>query len=405
MRISHSHIMNKKFVLRKKYLAKISAFRDNTDFIKVITGVRRCGKSTLMMQFIDILKSDGVSSDRIFHFNLEDPEFFTIRTGDELAAVVFPKIPRDVRTYIFFDEIQRAEGWERVVNSLMAGTDADIYIAGSNAHMLSSELTTYLTGRYVSFDILPLSFAEWKILRGGSDDLADFQKYMTYGGFPAIDPSLGDESIKTMIRDLYASVVKWDVAARGQIRNIEELDRLMAYLMHNIGNPMSLNNIVEGMGASRDLVDRYISLMKEAYIIYRVDRYDISSSALNPSPKYYVVDPGLRDMVVGFTQKDAGRVLENIIFLELMRRGNTVQVGKYGSKEVDFVASPNVGGKEYYQICLSIMNETTAERELSVLKSIKDSFSKYILTLDPVVKHITEDGIIIMCITDWLLEK
>ncbi|MFA5452144.1 MAG: ATP-binding protein [Candidatus Methanomethylophilaceae archaeon] len=397
--------MNKKFVLRNGYLVKLSAFRDNTDFIKVITGVRRCGKSTLMTQFIDVLKADGVPADRIFRFNLEDPEFFNVRTGDDLAAIVFPKVPRDIRTYVFFDEVQRAEGWERVVNSLMSGTDADIYITGSNAHMLSSELTTYLTGRYVSIDTLPLSFVEWKELRGeGMDDATAFRRYMVYGGFPAVDPSMGDESVKTTLRDLYASVVKWDVASRGQVRNMEELDRLMVYLMHNIGNPMSLNNIVEGMGASRELVDRYIDLMKEAFIIYRADRYDMFSSALNPSPKYYVVDPGLRDMAVGFTQKDSGRILENIVYLELIRRGNTIQIGKYGAKEVDFVASPNVGGREYYQVCLSMTDGSTAEREISILRSIRDSFPKIVLTLDPVVKHVTDDGITVMCVIDWLID-
>ncbi|MDR0887640.1 MAG: ATP-binding protein [Candidatus Methanoplasma sp.] len=398
--------MNKKFVLRSGYLEKLSAFRDNTDFIKVIKGVRRCGKSTLMTQFIDILRSDGVPADRIFRFNLEDPEFFSVRTGDDLAAMVFPVIPKGVSTYVFFDEIQRAEGWERVINSLTSSGDADIYITGSNAHMLSSELTTYLTGRYASISMLPLSFAEWKELRGeGMDDATAIRRYMVYGGFPAINPALGDEAVRTAIRDLYASVVKWDVASRGQIRNMEELDRLMAYLMHNIGNPISLNNIVEGMGASRELVDRYIDLMREAFIIYRADRYDMSSSSLNPSPKYYAVDPGLREMAVGFTQKDTGRVLENVVYLELIRRGYTVQVGKYGAKEVDFVASPNVGGREYYQVCFSLSDEATMEREIPVLSSITDSFPKTILTLDPVVKHFTEDGISIIYVVDWLLQR
>ncbi len=361
--------MSKRLVLRKKYLEKLSNFRDNTDFIKVIMGVRRCGKSTLMTQFIEALKADGISSDRIFRFNMEDPEFFSIRTGDDLAGIVFSRIPKDIRTYVFFDEVQRAEGWERVINSLMSGTDADIYITGSNAHLLSSELTTFLTGRYVSIDMLPLSFAEWKELRGeGMDDATAFRRYMVYGGFPSIDPSIGDEAVKTALRDLYASVVKWDVASRGQVRNMEELDRLMAYLMHNIGNPISLNNIVTGMGSSRELVDRYIELMREAFIIYRADRYDMVSSSLNPSPKYYVVDPGLRDMAVGFTQNDMGRVMENIVYLELIRRGNTIQIGKYGAKEVDFVASPIIGGREYYQVCLSMIDESTAEREISALE-------------------------------------
>jgi len=398
--------MSKMFVIRKGYLSELSSFRDNTDFVKVITGVRRCGKSTLLQQFIDMLKADGVKENEIINISLEDPEYLLIRNEADLAAVVFRKLPKGKRCYVFIDEIQRADGWERVVNSLMSGTDADIYITGSNAHILSSDLTTYLAGRYVTIEMLPLSFAEWKELRGKDiDDATAIRRYMTYGGFPAVDPSMGDGPVKTVLRDLYASIVKWDIAERGQIRNIEEMDRLMVYLMHNIGNPMSLNNIVEGLGASRELVDRYLSMMREAFVIYRADRYDMPSSSLNPSPKYYAVDAGLREMAIGFTQKDAGRVLENIVYLELRRRGNTIQIGRFGVKEVDFVASPTTGGREYYQICLSMTDESTAEREFGVLRSIKDSFPKTILTMDPVVKHVTEDGINVVYVVDWLIGR
>jgi len=398
--------MPKKFVIRKGYLSELSAFRDNTDFVKVITGVRRCGKSTLMDQFIEMLKADGITENEIINISLEDPGYISIRNETDLANVIFPNVPKDKKCYVFIDEIQRADGWERVVNSLMSGTDADVYITGSNSHILSSDLTTYLAGRYVMIEMLPLSFAEWKELRGeGMDDATAIQRYMTYGGFPAVDPSMGDGPVKTVLRDLYASIVKWDIAERGQIRNIEEMDRLMIYLMHNIGNPMSLNNIVEGLGASRELVDRYVSMMREAFIIYRADRYDMSSSALSPSPKYYVVDAGLREMAIGFTQKDAGRVLENIVYLELRRRGNNIQIGRFGAKEVDFVAFPTIGGREYYQVCLSMVDESTAERELGALRSIKDSFPKTILTMDPVVKHATEDGINIIYVVDWLIGR
>lgn len=396
--------MPKKFVLRREYLSKLSAFRGKDDLVKIVTGVRRCGKSTLMAQFADLLRKDGVPDDKIIRINLEDSECFSIRTGDDLASAVFPKVGKGDGTYVFLDEVQRVDGWERVVNSLASGTGADVYITGSNAHLLSSELSTYLTGRYVSIEMLPLSFAEWKELHNVEDDRKAIRTYMAYGGFPAMDPSMGDESVKTMLRDLYASVVKWDVASRGQLRNAEELDRLMRYLMENIGNPMSLNNIVEGLGASRDLVDRYIGLMREAFLIYRADRYDIVSSALNPSPKFYAVDPGLRNMAVGFTQKDAGRVLENIVYLELLRRGDTVQIGRRGAREIDFVASPAAGGKRYYQVCLSLNDESTAEREMGAMRMLRDSFPKTVLTLDPIVKHYSEDGILIQSVTEWLLE-
>ena len=288
----------------------------------------------------------------------------------------------------------------------MSGTDADIYITGSNAHLLSSELTTYLTGRYVSIKMLPLSFGEWQELYGSDlDDAGAIRAYMAYGGFPAVDPALGNESIRTILRDLYASIVKWDVATRGQIRNMGELDRLMVYMMHNIGNPLSLNNIVEGLQAGRELVERYLNLMEEAFILYRADRFDIASKALSPAHKYYAVDLGLREMAVGFTQKDPGRVLENIVYLELLRRSYTVQIGKYDVREVDFVATPLTGGREYYQVCLTMLDEKTAERELSVLRAIKDNFPKTILTLDPVVRYLTEDGIAVMYVVDWLLGR
>ena len=398
--------MSKRFVERRGYLAQLDAFRDNTDFVKVITGVRRCGKSTLMTQFIRRLEQGGVPSEKIFRFNLEDPEYFEIRQAEDLKNEVFAKIPRSDRCYVFLDEIQRAEGWERVVNALMSGTDADIYITGSNAHLLSSELTTYLTGRYVSIKMLPLSFGEWQELYGAElDDAGAIRAYMAYGGFPAVDPALGNESIRTILRDLYASIVKWDVATRGQIRNMGELDRLMVYMMHNIGNPLSLNNIVEGLQAGRELVERYLNLMEEAFILYRADRFDIASKALSPAHKYYAVDLGLREMAVGFTQKDPGRVLENIIYLELLRRSYTVQIGKYDVREVDFVATPLTGGREYYQVCLTMLDEKTAERELSVLRAIKDNFPKTILTLDPVVRYLTEDGIAVMYVVDWLLGR
>lgn len=396
--------MSRKFVLRKGYLRKLSAFRDNTDFVKIITGVRRCGKSTLMLQFMDSLLSDGIPEDDIIHINLEYPEYYGIRSEDDLASLVFPLVPKNRRTYVFIDEVQRAEGWERVVNALMSGTDADIYITGSNAHVLSSELSTFLTGRYIGIDMLPLSFGEWKELRApDTDDAAAFRRYIVYGGFPSIDPSAGGPAAMVALRDLYASIVKWDIASRGEIRNIGELDRLLTYLMHNIGNPMSLNNIVKGMGSNRDTVERYLNLMIESFLIYRADRYDIASSALSPSPKYYAVDPGMREMATGFAQKDLGRALENVVYLELLRRGNSVQIGKHGIKEVDFVALPEVGGKEYYQVCLAVSDETVFKREKDAFGSIKDSFPKTILTLDPVVRHATEEGIIVECITDWLL--
>jgi uncharacterized protein len=393
-------------VERKEYLDHLEGFRDNRNFIKVITGVRRCGKSTLMEQFMQRLKASGISDDLIFRWNLEDPENISVDDHEKLAKKVFEAVPRDKECYVFLDEVQRAKDWEKVVNALMSGTKADIYITGSNTHILSSELSSYLSGRYVSIHMLPLSFAEWMEFRGKDMDPSQgIRMYMTYGGFPSIDPDMGVNRTRQVLRDLYGSIVTWDISSRGQIRNTAELERMMTYLMFNVGNLVSVSDIVKTMGVSRELVDRYLDLMQKAYIIYKADRFDLSSTSLNPTPKYYSVDPGLRDMAIGFTQKDSGRVLENIVFLELVRRGYRAQVGKFGIKEVDFVAFSPEGGREYYQVCLSMLDEATEKREIGALESINDSFPKTVLTLDPVVRHVTERGIIVMYVVDWLLRR
>jgi len=323
-----------------------------------------------------------------------------------LSKHIMGLIPKDGgRSYVFLDEVQRVPEWERSVNALMVDVDADIYITGSNSKLLSSELTTYLTGRYVRIDMLPLSFSEFCELHSdaGKDVHRLFDMFMEYGGFPGVDPMRGDDAVRSSLRDLYSSIVLWDVVSRGNIKNIQELDRLMKHMMINAGNPVSVRGLSNDMGGiHRDTVDRYLGLMEDAYILYRADRYDLKGTALHPSPKYYPVDQGLRNMALDYDLSDIGRVLENIVYLELIRRGLRVTVGKWDAKEIDFVAVGN-GKKEYFQVCYDINLEDTREREFSPLRSVRDSFPKNVLVMNPSKGYVTQDGINVINVIDWLL--
>lgn len=398
--------MNKKLVERSGYLEKLEMFRDDVNFIKVIMGVRRCGKSTLLDQYIEKLKILDVREDEILRMNLESAEFDFIEDYRDLKEYIYSRVPKKGRFYIFLDEIQRVKGWERIANALMVDTEADIYITGSNSQLLSTELSTYLTGRYISIRMLPLSFKEYRELRGnGRNDNEVFEDYMKYGGFPAVNPTGGETSVVSMLQDLYSSIVYQDVVSRGNIRNNGELERLVKYLMFNIGNPSSIRNISEGSGINRNTVERYLNLLEEACIIYKADRFDLKSTALNPTPKYYAVDTGLRNISIGFPSADKGMVLENIVYLELLRRGYKVTVGKWDSKEVDFVVDKPAAGREYFQVCYNVYQEETQDRELMPLRLINDNFPKTILTMNAGKPSMTKEGILIKDIVRWLLNE
>lgn len=398
--------MNKKLVERSEYLEKLEMFRDDTNFIKVIMGVRRCGKSTLLDQYMERLKGLGVREDEILRMNLESAEFDHIEDYRDLKEYIYPRVPKNGRFYIFLDEIQRVKEWEKIANALMVDTEADIYITGSNSQLLSTELSTYLTGRYISIRMLPLSFKEYRELRGnGRNDNEVFEDYMKYGGFPAINPAGGETSVVSMLQDLYNSVVYQDVVSRGNIRNTGELERLVKYMMFNIGNPTSLRNISEESSINRSTVERYLDLLEEACIVYKANRFDLKSTALNPTPKYYAVDTGLRNISIGFPSADKGRVLENIVYLELLRRGYRVTVGKWDSKEVDFVVDKLTVGREYFQVCYNVYQEETQNRELTPLKLIQDNFPKTILTMNAGKPSVTKDGILVKDVMRWLLNE
>ncbi len=390
-------------IVRPTYMSELETFRDDRDHVKVITGVRRCGKSTLLLQFMEKLRTEGTSDDEMLMIDLESFNFNGIDDHTQLSAMLMGKIPKKGRFYLFLDEIQRVKDWERTVNALMVDTEADIYITGSNAHLLSTDLTTYLTGRYVEIRMLPLSFKEYNELRGdgrGVDEV--FAEYFETGGFPGIDPAMGEQSTSAVLNDLYASIVYRDMVARGNVRKPEELGKIVTYLMLNIGNPIGAGTVAKELHMNQRTVERYLNIVQGACMFYRADRYDLRSTALSPTPKYYVVDPGLRNNAVGMASKDRGRVLENIVFLELRRRGHDVIVGRWGSKEVDFVTERN-GRKAYWQVCLGYHDDETEARELAPLRAIKDNNPKVVILLDGQGDTVTRDGIRELGVTDFLL--
>lgn len=388
---------------RPRYMSELEEFRDDRDHVKVITGVRRCGKSTLLIQFMERLREDGISDDEMLMMNFESSEFDPLTDYRELNSYLRDRVPAKGRFYLFLDEIQRVEGWERTVNALMVDTEADVYITGSNAHILSSDLATYLTGRYVEIRMLPLSFSECMDLRGcGRPPDEVFAEYLQYGGFPAIDPARGEHAVSAMLDDLYASIVFRDMVSRGGVRKPEELGRMVTYLMLNIGNPIEASAMARALHINVRTVERYLAVVQSACMFYRADRYDLRSTALSPTPKYYAVDPGLRNNTVGMASRDRGRVLENIVFLELRRRGYGIIVGKWDSKEVDFVTERN-GRKSYWQVCLGYYDDETEARELAPLRAIRDSNPKTVVLMDRRGESFTRDGIREIGITDFLL--
>ena len=392
-----------KMIERPTYMSKLEIFRDDRGHVKVLSGVRRCGKSTLLMQFMEKLRLEGIPEDEMLLMNLESSDYSYIKDSSDLNDFLRSKIPAKGRFYIFLDEIQRVKDWERTVNSLIVDTEADIYITGSNAHLLSTDLSTYLTGRYVEIRMLPLSFKEYNELRGEGRRVDDiFREYFETGGFPGIDPTLGKHAVSAMLDDLYSSIVYRDMVSRGKIRKPEELGKIMTYLMLNIGNLIESTNIAKELHMNQRTVERYLEVAQSACMFYRADRFDLKSTVFSPTPKYYVVDPGLRNNAVGRASADRGKVLENIVYLELLRRGYEIVVGKWDSKEVDFVTEKD-GRKAYWQVCWGYYDEDTEKRELAPLRAIKDNNPKTVIMMDHTGNTVTRDGIRELGVIDFLL--
>ena len=398
-------ILNNK-VLREGYLKRLRGGKDVTHTAKIITGVRRCGKSTLMRQYMAELAGSGIGTDRIFYFNMESEEYKDVRDSETLGRIIKETVAKDRRTYIFFDELQRVDGWERNINSLMADYDADIYITGSNAYLLSSELATYMSGRYVEIRMLPLSFREYLELHPADEkknlDMR-FSEYMIYGAVPIIDPDAEDkEFLWGQIEGAYNTVLIKDVLARMTPRDTTDLEAVSKYLYSNIGNLTNSLNISRSSGITPMTAKTYVRALEDAFLFYKVYRYDTRGKRiLKSSEKYYASDVGMRNAALNCGASDTGRLLENIVFLELIRRGYKVTVGSFRDTEIDFTAQ-KPGRTEYFQVTESLIFNKNAEREVRSLETVNDNFPKTILSLDRLPKD-PGSGIMHLNVIDWLL--
>lgn len=393
---------------RKEYLDKLITFRDK-QIIKIVTGIRRCGKSTLLRLYQDWLKAQGVSENQIISINFEDMDYEELTDYKKLYAYLKERLVRDNMTYIFLDEIQHVDNFPKVVDSLYIKEKVDIYMTGSNAYMLSSEIATLISGRYVQIEMLPLSFREYMESTGSMDDRGvKYTEYLENSSFPfTLELKGHPDEIRDYLEGLYNTIVVKDIVNRKRITDTMMLKSVLRFVFDNIGNPLSSKKIADTMtsdGRKIDVktVEKYLEALSESYIIYQAKRYNIKGKQyLKTLEKYYVVDIGLRFMLLGSRQVDAGHILENVIYLELLRRGYDVYVGKIDTFEVDFVAQ-NRKGTAYFQVALTARDEKILERELRPLQAIRDHYPKVLLTMDedPEAQY---DGIRRLNARDWLL--
>ncbi len=396
-----------KRIERQAYLQKLIAFKDKK-LIKVITGIRRCGKSTIMEIYRDWLMARGVGKDQIVYLNFEDYDFFELRDPGKLYAYIKPLIQQDKMTYIFFDEIQHVKDFPDIINSLNLKPTVDLYVTGSNAYMLSSEIATLLSGRYVEIAMLPLSFKEYVEGIGGTDNLSQaYMEYVSKSSFPyTLELGTANE-VSDYLNAVYNTIVVKDIMSRNKLSDVMMLESVIRFTADNIGNILSTKRIADLMTADgrkidQKTVERYLSILCESFFLYEVKRYNIrGKQQLKTLGKYYLVDIGLRRMLLGSRSFDVGRILENIVYLELLHRQKKVYIGKMDNLEVDFVAVDE-GDIAYYQVAATVRDGATLKRELASLRQIKDQYPKYILTLDddPVADY---DGIKRINVLKWLV--
>lgn len=391
-------------VIREGYLRQLRAGRGLHSVVKIIMGVRRCGKSTLMEQYIHELRLEGIPEDHIIRIDLEDQRNQHIRDKDALNGILTELIPDDP-CFVFLDELQNVEGWEMTVAAMCNRGNVDLYVTGSNGYLLSSELSTHITGRYVEIRMLPLSFHEYSALRSGLGDNTELLSlYLKYGGLPMVDPSLGKTFCMSLLEGIVDSVINKDVSSRSKTPNSSTVERIARFLYSNIGNESNMLSISKGSGLSQNTVERYVKGMLNAGIFEYAEKYDIiGKKLLNTNGKYYAADLGMRNASLGGAQgTDMSRPLENIVYLELLRRGYTVRVGSYGNTEVDFTATID-DRTEFYQVCQTLMSEGTREREIRSYRMMRNSHRRFILTLDRLGIG-NDDGVEIVNIIDWLLD-
>lgn len=379
--------MKNNTIYRKQYMDKLISLKDK-NIIKVLTGIRRCGKSTILNQFKNYLIENGVKNKNIISINFEDNNNNNLLDGEILHKYIMEHTDSNTKNYIFLDEIQNVVGFEKCIDSLLLREYLDIYITGSNSYMLSSELATFLTGRYIQIHVLPLSFQEYLSYYGETDELKKYNDYITYGGFPYLINLEGNNEKLEYLDSVYNTVLVKDVVSRKKINDILILESLCRFLFDNIGSYISTKKISDTLASygrknSVHTIEEYLNALVESYILYKVNRYDIKGKQLlKTQEKYYLSDIGLRTYLLGKSfDKNLGHILENIIFLELKRRGYKIYIGKNDLTEVDFVVETN-DELVYIQVALSVRDEGTLERELRPLESINDHFRKYIITLD-----------------------
>lgn len=405
-------------VQRKEYLEKLIEWKDD-DVIKVVTGIRRCGKSTLLMQYQDYLKSIGIKENQIIAVNFEELEYEELCDYKKLYAYIKDRLVTDKITYIFLDEIQKVPSFEKVVDSLYVKPNIDIYITGSNAYMLSGDLATLLTGRYVEISMLPLSFSEYMQL-SDKDKESAFADYIKYGGLPFVATTdRTDDKVDTYLEGIYNTVIVKDIEDRQKrqesnsdkrkINDIPLLKTIAKYLSSVIGSPVSLRGITNylvssGRKISANTVSNYVDALIESFIFYPAERFDIvGKQLLKANKKYYMVDLGIRNHILPRKYYDLGFSVENIVFFELLRRGCKVTIGKYQENEVDFVAEKR-GEFTYIQVTADMVSESTFDREMKPLYAIQDNYEKIVLTLDKLTVG-NYDGIKVVNVIDWLLNK
>ena len=405
---------------RKEYLDFLVKSKDR-QIIKVVSGVRRCGKSTLFEIYKDFLLENGVEKNQIISINFEDMDYEELTDYKKLYEYIKSKMIGDKKNYIFLDEIQHVDKFEKVVDSLFIKENTDLYITGSNAYFMSSELATLLSGRYIELKMLPLSFKEYYQAKLEYEKMEQqenrtlktliqyYNEYIVNSSFPytlQLDSDL--KNIHEYLSGIYNSVLLKDIVARLKISDVMRLESVVKYIFDNIGNLTSLSkiaNTLTSMGRKTDAktIEKYIRGLTDSLLVHEVSRYNIKGKEfLSTLSKYYVADLGLRQMILGNRNIDMGHILENIIYLELLRRKGNVYVGQFDKNEIDFVVI-NSNEIEYYQVALTVLDENTLKRELDVFKNIKDNYPKYLITLDDVMVNTDYDGIKVVNALEWLL--
>ena len=398
-------------IYRPMYVDNIMAYTD-TPFVKILTGVRRCGKSTILKMIMEkLLDEKGVAEAQIVSYRFDSMEYEDV-TAKQMYLELKKRLYANGRTYLFLDEIQEIDGWEKVVNSLASDFDVDIYVTGSNSRMMSSEISTYLTGRYVAFRIYTLSFEEYLNFKRQYAPLEDrrveLANYIKLGGFPATHlQGYSQDEVYTVVRDIYNSTIFSDIVKRNQVRKIDQLERVVKYTFSNVGNTFSAKSIADYLKAERRALDNetvysYLEKLEKAYLLHRCSRYDLQGKEiLKTQEKFYLADTSLRYSVLGYNGDTVASSLENVVYLELCRRGYAVYIGKTEDGEVDFVASRQ-NEKIYVQVTQRIDSERTEKREYERLLEIRDNYPKYVLRIDEFASG-NYEGIKTMHVADFLL--